>query len=135
GVQRIARLIDVTEMHRIADLDRAFVGLLLSGDHPEEGGLAGAVRADYTYDAARRQLEREVVDEEIVAKALREPLEIDDVLAEPLGHRDDDLRALGLFLGSLRQQFLIALIARLGFRLASTRRGRDPLLFARHRPL
>ena len=88
-------------MHRLADLDGAAVGLFLAGDHAEQRGLAGAVRPDDADDAARRQLEGEIVDQEIVAEALAQVVEVDDVLAEPLGDRDDDLRGLGLLLAGL----------------------------------
>ncbi len=67
--------------------------------------------------------------------ALGEPVEVDDVLAEPLGHRDDDLRRGRALLARLRQQLLIALIARLGLGLPRLGRGRDPLLLARERLL
>ena len=68
-------------------------------------------------------------------KPLLEALEIDHVLAEPLGHRNGDLRGLGLLLAGLLQQFLIALVARLGLGLARLGRGRDPFLLARQRAL
>ena len=67
--------------------------------------------------------------------ALGEPLEVDDVLPEPLGHRNDDLRGLGGLLRGLLHQFLVALIARLGLRLPRARGGRDPFLLARERAL
>src|SRR5580698_8277101 len=88
AVERIARLVDIAEMHRLADLDGAVVGRLLARDHAEQRGLAGAVRPDDADDAARRQLEGEIVDQKVVAEGFVEILEIDDVLAEPLGDRD-----------------------------------------------
>jgi hypothetical protein len=56
----------------------AAVGLLLAGDHAEQGGLAGAVGADDADDAGRGQREAEVLDEEPVAEALGDVLELDD---------------------------------------------------------
>jgi hypothetical protein len=53
--------------------DRAGIGLLLAGDHPEQRRLAGAVRADDADNAARRQLERQVVDQQPVAKPFEMP--------------------------------------------------------------
>src|ERR1044071_10404091 len=44
--QRIAALVHVSGLHGVADPERAAVGLLLAGDHAEQRGLAGAVRAD-----------------------------------------------------------------------------------------
>ena len=124
AVERVARLVDIAELHRLADLDGAVVGLLLPGDHAEQRGLAGAVRADDADDAARRQLEGEIVDQQIVAEALFEVVEIDDVLAEPLGDRNDDLRGLRLLLAGLLEQIFVALVARLGFGLPGARRRR-----------
>ena len=62
-------------------------------------------------------------------------IEVDDVLAEPLGHRDDDLRGLGLLLARLLQQVLVALIARLRFRLPGLGRRSNPFLLALERAL
>ncbi len=118
-------------MHAVADRDGALVRCLLLGDHPEQRGLAGAVRADHADNAARRQLERQIVDQKPLAKPLGQALEIDDVLTEPLGHGNRDLRGLGLLLAGLLQELLVALVARLRFGLACLRRGRDPFLLAR----
>ena len=122
-------------MHALADGDGALVRRLLLGDHPEQRGLAGAVGADHADDAAGRQLEGEIVDQHAIAEAFAEALEIDHVLAEPLGHRNRDLRGLGLLLAGLLQQVFIALVARLGFGLARLRRSRDPFLLALQRAL
>src|SRR6185437_14869843 len=134
-VEIVARLVDIAEMHGLADGDVALVRRLLLGDHPEQRGLAGAVRADHADDAARRQLEGEVVDQFAIAKTLAEVFEVDHVVAKPLGHRNGDLRGLGLLFAGLLQQLLIALVARLGLGLARLRRGRDPFLLARQRLL
>src|SRR5690606_40715878 len=56
-VEMIAALVDITEMHRLADFDRAAVGLLLPGDDLEQRRFAGAVRPDHADDAARGQHE------------------------------------------------------------------------------
>jgi len=104
-------------MHRLADLDSAGVGFVLAGDHAEQCGLAGAVGSDDADNAAGRQPEGQIVDQEIVAEALLEVIEIDHVVAEAFGHRNRDLRGdVGLGIGDL-EQLVIALIARLGFRL------------------
>src|SRR5262245_49774196 len=80
AVEAVARLVHVAELHRLADLDRTLVGALLTGDHAEKRGLAGAVRTDDADDTARRQLEGEIVDQEIVAESLRKLAEINHVL-------------------------------------------------------
>src|SRR6266481_2404644 len=131
AVERVARLVDIAEMHAVADRDGALVRRLLLGDHPEQRGLAGAVGADHADNAARRQLERQIIDQKPVGKPFCQAFEIDHVLAEALGHGNRDLRGLGLLLAGLLQELLVALVARLGFGLACLRRGRDPFLLAR----
>ena len=91
GVEVGARLVDVGELDRVADAELAAVRLLLARDHPEERRLAGAVRADHADDAARRQRERQVLDEQPVAEALRDAVGLDDDVAEPRPGRDVDL--------------------------------------------
>src|SRR5437764_10381374 len=122
-------------MHALADLDVAAVGLLLAGDHAEQRRLAGAVRADHADNAARRQFEGEIVDEDFLAKALRQMLEIDDIVAEPLGDGNDDLRRLRRALVASGDEVLVALDARLGFRLTCLGGRGDPLALALERAL
>src|SRR5690606_7025109 len=57
GIEGVTALIDVGELDGIAHAELAGVGLLLAHEHPEEGGLAGAVRADDPHDAGGRKLE------------------------------------------------------------------------------
>src|SRR5436305_14109312 len=76
-------LVDVRELDRVADLEVAFVRLLLAGDHPEERRLAGAVRTDDADDAAGRKAEAHVLDEQPVAEALRDAIGVDDDVTEP----------------------------------------------------
>src|SRR6266568_1603539 len=132
GLQRVARLVDVAELDRLADADCSGVGLLLAGDHAEQRGLSGAVGADHPDDAARRQFEAQILDQQIVAIALGEPVGVDDVGAEPLRDRNDDLGGLRALVGALGDELLVGAIARLGFRLPRARRGRDPLALPRH---
>src|SRR5438309_10995621 len=65
--QRVARLVDIAELDRLADLEGAALGRLLAGNHPEERRLAGAVRPDDADDAARRQADIEVLAPQPVA--------------------------------------------------------------------
>ena len=102
AIERIARLIDITEPHRFTDLDGALIGLFLLGDHAKQCGLAGAVRPDDADNAAGRQFESEIVDEQIVAEAFLEMLEVDDVLTEPFRDWNDDLRSLRLLVAGVR---------------------------------
>src|SRR5262249_45223673 len=135
AIERFAALVDIAELRRLADLDRASVRLLLFGDQAEQRRLAGAVRADHADDAARRQLEGEVLEQEILAIGFRESIGLDDVLAESLGDRNDDLRRLQRLLGRFRDELLVALEARLVLGLAGARRSLNPFALALDRAL
>ena len=100
GVERVARLIDVADLHGLAEPQRAAVGLLLPGDHPEQRRLAGAVRADHADDAAARQREVDVVHQQHVAVALPQAARLDDDVAEPRAGRNVDLDLLDLLRAS-----------------------------------
>src|SRR5438067_1793488 len=134
-IERLAALIDVADLHRLADLQRPLVRLLLRGDHPEERRLAGAVRADDADDAAGRQREVEVLDEQLVAVAFLQPARFDHGVAEARAGRDVDLGRLDLLRRVLAQQVLVRIQARLAFRLPRARRHPDPFELALERLL
>ena len=84
GVERIAALVDIAEMDAVADADGAAIRLLLAGQHAKQRRLAGAVRADHPDNAAGRQGEVQVLDQQPVVIALAQILDLDDRVAEPL---------------------------------------------------
>src|SRR6266446_3108727 len=118
AVEAVARLVHIAKLDRLANFDRTPIGLLLTGDHAEKRGLAGAVRTDDADDPTRRQLEGEIVDQQTVAKSLRKLVKINHVLAEPFGHRDDDLGGCGPLLRGFSEELIVALVTRLGLGLA-----------------
>jgi hypothetical protein len=63
-------LAEVADGELLRDGNVAVVGVLLPGDHPEDGGLAGAVRADETRLLTRVELERGVDEEDLPAVLL-----------------------------------------------------------------
>src|SRR5258708_32634932 len=65
-----AGLVDIGKLHGLADGQHTGVRRLLAGDHAEQRRLASAVRADDTDDAAWREREAEIFDEQLVAEAL-----------------------------------------------------------------
>ena len=95
-IERVAALIDIADLHRLAEPQRAGVGLLLTGDQPEQRRLAGAVRADDADDAAARQRERQVVEQHRVAVGLAQVARLDHHVAEPRAGRNVDLHRLEL---------------------------------------
>src|SRR4029453_11930433 len=96
-------------------------------DHAEERSLAGAVGADHAHDAAGRQLEREVLEEELVAERLGEPGRFDHRGAETWPGRDVDLVGVGALLLLVRQELFVRRVARLALGLTRTRRHANPL--------
>ena len=111
------------------------VGRLLPGDHPEQRRLAGAVRADHADDAGRRQRERQVLEEQPVAEALRDALRLDHHVAEPRSGRDVDLDLVELHVVLFGEQLLVGAEARLRLRLPRLRREPHPLELALQRAL
>ena len=97
--------------------------------------LAGAVRADDADDAAGRQVERQVVDQQRVAEALAQVLGLDHDVAEARPRRDVDLDLVDLLLRVLVEQLLVGVEARLALGLAGPRRQPDPLQLALQRAL
>src|SRR5262249_49350959 len=128
--EAVAALVDIAEVHRLAEHDRALIRLLLAGEHAEEGGLPGAVRADDAHDAGRRELEGEILDEERLVVAFAEAFDIDDVLAEPLARRDDDLRLAGRALLVALEELVIGTDAGLRFRLSGAWARGNPFALA-----
>src|SRR5690606_32483759 len=90
-VDAATRLVDVRDLHGLADLQVTGVQRFQAHDGLEEGRLADAVGADDAHDAVARQGERETVDEDAVVEALLEVLRLNDLRSESRAHRDDDL--------------------------------------------
>ena len=63
-------MVDVGNLRRLAELERARSRGFLADDHLEQGGLTHAIRADHTYDAVARQRERQIIDEHALSKRL-----------------------------------------------------------------
>src|SRR5436309_2266786 len=128
--QRVTALVHVTEPHGLADAQGARVRLLLPNDDPEQGGLPGAVRADHADDPAGRELEREVVEQHVLAVGLAQAFGLDRELAEPRARRDVDLHRLREPLGLLSDHPLVGGKPRLALGLAGARGHAHPLELA-----
>src|SRR4029434_2074684 len=102
----IAALVDVAEVYRWADVDLRRVRVFLSGDYLEEGRLAGAIGADDADDAARRQREQQILEQQLVAIGLGKGIDFDDLAAEPLGHLDENFRLARNILFLRRDQLI-----------------------------
>src|SRR4051812_2166061 len=119
GVDARAVLVDVGQLDRLADLDLALVRALQPDDGLEQRRLADAVRADDADDAVAGQVERQVLDQDPVAKALLQVVDLDHDAAQTRARRDLDLLEVELA-GLLRlgRHLLVAVEAGLGLGLA-----------------
>ncbi len=135
GVERIARLVHISDLDGFAEAQRAGIGLLLPGDHPEERRLARTVGPDDADDAAARQREVDLVHQEHVTVALAESPRLDDDVAEPRARRDVDFGAFDALGGLFRQHGFVRVEARLALRLPRARGHPDPVQLALERPL
>src|SRR5579883_3168285 len=132
GIERLAALVDVAELHRRADREGTRIGFLLAGDHLEQRRLARAVWTDHADDAARRQLERKVVDQQPVAEALGDTVGLDHVVAETRAGGDDDLLRVERRLLLLLDHLVIGRDARLALGAPRRRAGALPFELALH---
>jgi len=66
-VQGVAALLHVHRLHGVPDHDLPSVRLLVAEDHLEQGALPRSVAATYADHRARRDVEREVIDQQAVS--------------------------------------------------------------------
>ena len=126
ALERIARLVHVGQLDRLAQLHFARIGLLAAGQHAKQRGLARAVGADDADDSAGRHLEAEVVDQQAVAIGLADIVELDDFIAQAVAHRNEDFLGFVALLVFIRGQLLEAGDTRLGLGLAALKGSGAP---------
>ena len=131
--QIVTRLVDIAKFHRLADSKGAGIRRFAAGDHAEQRCLAGAVRADHPDNAARRQAEGQIVNQQPFAEPLAQPLGIDDDVAKARACRNMDLGGVDLPAVVLGKHLFISVDPGLGFGLAGLRRGAHPVQLARQR--
>src|SRR5690606_5837038 len=113
-VDAAAGLVDVGDLHGLADLELAAVERLEPHDRLEERGLADAVRADDADDAVAREREAQAVDELAAVEALAQVLRLEDHVAQARARGDLDLLEVELARPlRLRGHLLVAGQARL----------------------
>ena len=132
--QVLAALVHKRQLGCLADQHLAAVGLLHALDHAEQRGLAGAVRADDAHDGPRRHLEVHVVQQHAPAEALAHALELDHLVAQALGHGNEDLVGLVAALVVDVGQLLETGQTRLALGLAALGVGAHPLELFLHGP-
>ena len=135
GIEGVPRLVHIAQHHGLAHAQGAAVGPFGAGDHAQQGRLAGAVGADDADDAAGRQAEAQVLDQQRLAVPLAQMLGLDRQVAEPGTRRNDDLGGSQLLLRGLGEQGLVGRDSRLALGLAGAGRRPDPFQFALEDPL
>ena len=81
----------ITYNSRFVVYSKHLADLLPADEHPEQRGLARAVGADHSDDPAAGQRERQVLDEQPIAVALRQVLGLDHLVTQAGSGRDGDL--------------------------------------------
>src|SRR5882762_10339729 len=74
GIEIVARLINVRKCNSCADGQHAGVGLFLTDNHAEEGGLASTIWSDDTDNGPGGYVKGQTVVEQMVAIAFRDTL-------------------------------------------------------------
>ena len=134
-VERVAGLVDIAELHRLADRQRAGIRPLLPGDHAEQGRLAGAVGADDADDAAGRHEDVQIVDQQPLTERRAHALRLDHDVAQARPRRHPDLHSLRRLFAGFGEQCLVGADPRLALGLARPRRLADPFELPAERAL
>src|SRR5437899_2811600 len=98
GLERVAALIDIAELCRLANTHHSAIGLFLAGDHSEQCSLPGAVWTDHTDDSAGRKREGHAFDQQVIAISLGDVFSFDDDIPQPRSGRYVDLQISRAFL-------------------------------------
>ena len=102
--QRVTRLVHISHLHGGANDDFARVRLLATCNQLEQRGFTGPVGADDADDGASRDVHAQVVDQDAITKRLGDVLELDDLGAQAVGHRNEDfLRFIALLVFEIAQ--------------------------------
>ncbi len=80
----------------------------MAGDHAQQRRLAGAVGVDRTDNAAGRQTDTEIIDQDPIIVGLVHVIQLNHDVAQSGARRNVDLEVLAHLLGFLAQQPLMA---------------------------
>ncbi len=127
-------MIVVAEHNRLTDLDSPGIRLDPSRNDVEQGGFAGAIGANDADAVAAFELVAEILQERLIAIALREAVQFQNLGAHAAGADGDFELSLGR-LSRLTQQFFRALDSRLLFSRSRFSPAPQPGQFAAHQRL
>ncbi len=120
-------LVDIGQLHGLAHLEGALVGLVEPHDEAEQGGLAHAIGTYHAYDASRGQAEVEVAVKHLVAKFLGDVVSLDHLVAQSRAVGDEDFKFLLFLLLVLIQELVVGVEAGLALGLAGLGGHAHPL--------
>ena len=133
GVDALAVLVDVADLHRFAHLKRARGQRLQADDGLEQRGFAHAVGADNADDAVAGQLERKVVDQHASVEFFMQMLGHQHLVAQARAHGNVDLGVVDVLGGTgLGLHLLVGGQARLALGLAGFGARAHPFELALH---
>jgi hypothetical protein len=132
-VELVAALIDVRDLHRIADAQRAGVGFFLPDQHAEKRRLPGTVRTENADDPASRQPEAQTFEQQLVAEGFPEAVRFNDQIAQMRTGWNVDLVRFVALLEFLRCELFESREPRLALRLPRFRIRSHPLELFLHR--
>ncbi len=132
-VERISRLIDVSQLNRVSDLQFARIRFILPGDHAEKSCFTSTVGTNDADDSARRQSKRKIVHQNFVIKAFANILGFDDDVAQMRARRNLNFQFLDAFTLLFGQHFFVGSDTGFAFRLPSLGCHADPFEFFRER--
>ena len=121
GIKRIAALVNKAQMDGIADHNFAAIGRFLAGNQTKQRRFTRTVRANHADNAARRDSEGQVFEQQLVAIGLGDIVDLDHLAAKAFGVLDDDLGLTDCAVFGRFNQLLKALDTRLGFGLSRFR--------------
>ena len=125
-----AVLVNVRDLHGLADLQLAAVQGLQANDGLEQGGLTHTVRTDHTNNAVTGQGEGQTVNQGAAVEALLQVLSLNNDVTQAGSRRNLNLFEVKLAgLLSLRSHLLVACQTSLRLSLAALSVGADPVQF------
>ena len=91
-IQIVTALIDKSKLYGFANVYLARIRYFLACNQTEQRRFTGAVRPDHTNDAALRNSEGQVFEQQLVTISFGDILHLDNLTSKTFGYLNDDLR-------------------------------------------
>ncbi len=97
-IQGLSRLIHIRQLHGGAEAQFTCIGPFLIGENTEQGGFTRTVRTNDADNAAGRQVETQIVEQQFVTEGLLQSIGLNDQLAQTRAGRNVDFVGFVTFL-------------------------------------